>query len=87
MSGGNTTGHPDNPAIDDASPPKGNSIIQPTQRAGDPGQALVDNIAHSFKSAMEEQKLKLEITMVNDKGERRLYNVENNGRITTPLPY
>lgn len=87
MSGGNTTGHPDNPAIDDASPPKGNSIIQPTQRAGDPGKALVDNIAHSFKSAMEEQKLKLEITMVNDKGERRLYNVENNGRITTPLPY
>ena len=87
MSGGKTTGHPDNPAIDDASPPKGNSIIQPTQRAGDPGQALVDNIAHSFRSAMEEQKLKLEIYMVNDKGERKTYHVENNGRITMPLPY
>ncbi|WP_392441027.1 transglycosylase SLT domain-containing protein [Edwardsiella piscicida] len=67
--------------------PEGAGIIQPVQQGAESGQAMTDNLTRSFKSAMEEQKLKLEITMVNDKGERKTYNVENNGRITTPLPY
>ncbi|WP_073381746.1 lytic transglycosylase domain-containing protein [Edwardsiella piscicida] len=67
--------------------PASAGIIQPVQKGAESGQVLTDNLTRSFKSAMEEQKLKLEITMVNDKGERKTYNVENNGRITTPLPY
>ncbi|ELV3681406.1 hypothetical protein P5767_003844 [Citrobacter freundii] len=58
---------------------------------GPPGKnddsTLGDNLARSLKEAMSDQTLKLEITMVNDKGERKTYNVENNGRITTPMNY
>lgn len=49
--------------------------------------ALSDNLARSLKEAMSDQSLKLEITMVNDKGDRKTYNVENNGRITTSMNY
>lgn len=49
--------------------------------------ALSENLARSIKEAMSDQSLKLEITMVNEKGDRKTYNVENNGRITTPMNY
>ena len=35
---------------------------------------------------MADQKMKLEITTVND-GEKKTYNVEDNGRITTAMNY
>ena len=49
--------------------------------------ALSENLVRSIKEAMSDQSLKLEITMVNEKGDRKTYNVENNGRITTPMNY
>ncbi|WP_230127132.1 lytic transglycosylase domain-containing protein [Citrobacter freundii] len=49
--------------------------------------AMADNLARSLKEAMSDQKFKLEITLVNDKGEKKSYNVANNGRITTPMNY
>lgn len=54
-----------------------------TQQGKSDEVALSENLARSFKEAMSDQSLKLEITMVNDKGERKTYNAENNGRITT----
>ena len=48
---------------------------------------LIRTFPKSLKEAMSEQPLKLEITMVNDKGERKIYNAENNGRITTAMNY
>ena len=61
--------------------------VQPIQNGSRSESALTDNLARSLKEAMSDQTLKLEITMVNDKGERKTYNVENNGRITTPMNY
>ncbi|WP_349238965.1 hypothetical protein [Klebsiella pneumoniae] len=40
-----------------------------------------------FAPSLAEQPLRLEITMINDKGERKTYNVENNGKIITPMNY
>ncbi|EHH6323798.1 hypothetical protein J8Q16_004193 [Escherichia coli] len=61
-------------------------ILSDTGKKSDES-VLGDNLAKSLKEAMSEQPLKLEITMVNDKGERKTYNVENNGRITTAMNY
>ena len=58
-----------------------------TQQGKSDEVALSENLARSFKEAMSDQSLKLEITMVNDKGERKNYNAENNGRITTAMNY
>ncbi|WP_432700736.1 lytic transglycosylase domain-containing protein [Kluyvera cryocrescens] len=49
--------------------------------------SMADNLARSLKEAMSDQKVKLEITLVNDKGEKKSYNVADNGRITTPMNY
>ncbi|ECI0840756.1 hypothetical protein [Salmonella enterica] len=62
------------------------SILARQQGKGD-DSSLSENLARSLKEAMSDQTLKLEITMVNDKGERKTYNVANNGRITTPMNY
>lgn len=67
--------------------PVGTGIIQPVQRGGEQSQALTDNLARSFKSAMEEQKMKLEITMVDGKGGRKEFSTQDGGRITLPMPY
>lgn len=67
--------------------PAGSGILQPMPNGVRSESALTDNLARSLKEAMSDQTLKLEITMVNDKGERKTYNVENNGRITTPMNY
>lgn len=48
---------------------------------------MADNLARSLKEAMSDQKVKLEITLVNDKGEKKSYNVGDNGRITTAMNY
>ncbi|HBB8280967.1 TPA: lytic transglycosylase domain-containing protein [Escherichia coli] len=56
--------------------------------AKDSGNGQVaDNLARSLKEAMSDQKVKLEITLVNDKGEKKSYNVGDNGRITTAMNY
>ncbi|MGK3234577.1 transglycosylase SLT domain-containing protein [Klebsiella quasipneumoniae] len=60
------------------------SIIQPAQNTG---PVSVNDITKSFKSAMEDNKLKLEITMVNEKGDRKVFESENGGRITLPMNY
>lgn len=65
---------------------RGTNILGGPQGKNDDG-TLSDNLARSLKEAMSDQTLKLEITMVNDKGERKTYNVANNGRITTPMNY
>lgn len=61
-------------------------ILSETGKKSDES-VLGDNLARSLKEAMSEQSLKLEITMVNDNGERKTYNAENNGRITTAMNY
>lgn len=48
---------------------------------------MTDNITRSLTDALAEHPLKLEIVMTNDKGERKTYNVENNGKIITPMNY
>ncbi|HAT2288152.1 TPA: hypothetical protein I8190_005000 [Citrobacter freundii] len=65
---------------------RGTNILTGPQGKND-DITLSDNLARSLKEAMSDQTLKLEITMVNDKGERKTYNVANNGRITTPMNY
>ncbi|EKR9382761.1 lytic transglycosylase domain-containing protein [Raoultella ornithinolytica] len=60
------------------------SIIQPSQNAG---QVSVSDITKSFKSAMEDNKLKLEITTINEKGDRKVFETQNGGRITLPMSY
>lgn len=65
---------------------RGTNILTGPQGKND-DSTLSDNLARSLKEAMSDQTLKLEITMVNDKGERKTYNVANNGRITTPMNY
>lgn len=62
------------------------SILAPTDGGGDTN-VIADNITRSLTDALSEHPLKLEITMINDKGERKTYNVENNGKITTPMNY
>ncbi|ELT9609911.1 TPA: hypothetical protein ACTXAV_000140 [Raoultella planticola] len=62
------------------------SIPAPTDGGGDTN-VMADNITRSLTDALSEHPLKLEITMINDKGERKTYNVENNGKITTPMNY
>ncbi|MDA8487486.1 lytic transglycosylase domain-containing protein [Kluyvera sp. Awk 3] len=65
----------------------GTGIIQPASQGGASGQVLTENLTRSFKSAMEEQKMKLEITMVDGKGERKEYSTRDGGRITLPMSY
>ncbi|ELN0130429.1 transglycosylase SLT domain-containing protein [Raoultella planticola] len=60
------------------------SIIQPSSGSG---AASVSDITKSFKSAMEDNKLKLEITTINEKGDRKVFETENGGRITLPMNY
>jgi len=62
------------------------SILSTPQNKPD-DTAVADNLARSIKDAMTENPIKLEITMVNDKGERKTYNVGDNGRITTAMNY
>ncbi|EMO6449556.1 hypothetical protein RNH54_005657 [Raoultella planticola] len=62
------------------------SILAPTDGGGDTN-IMADNITRSLTDALSEHPIKLEITMINDKGERKTYNVENNGKITTPMNY
>lgn len=62
------------------------SILAPKKTNSD-SNAVTDNLARSLKDALTEQPLRLEIVMTNDKGERKTYNVENNGKIITPMNY
>lgn len=67
--------------------PSDNRIIQPDQRTTESGRDTAENVAKGVKDALSDQSLKLEITMVNENGDRKTYNVPNNGRITTPMNY
>lgn len=60
------------------------SIVQPTSASG---SVSVNDITKSFKSAMEDNKLKLEITTINEKGDRKVFETESGGRITLPMNY
>lgn len=60
------------------------NIIQPSSGTG---AVSVNDITKSFKSAMEDNKLKLEITTVNEKGDRKVFETQNGGRITLPMSY
>ena len=62
------------------------SILSPGEGDGNVN-VIAENISRSLADALAEQPLKLEITMINDKGERKTYKVENNGKITTPMNY
>lgn len=62
------------------------SILTPKKSNSD-SNTVTDNLARSLKDAFTEQPLRLEIVMTNDKGERKTYNVENNGKIITPMNY
>lgn len=62
------------------------SILAPKKSNSD-SNTVTDNQARSLKDAFTEQPLRLEIVMTNDKGERKTYNVENNGKIITPMNY
>ncbi|WP_159869489.1 MULTISPECIES: hypothetical protein [unclassified Raoultella] len=62
------------------------SILAPKKSNLD-SNTVTDNLARSLKDAFTEQPLRLEIVMTNDKGERKTYNVENNGKIITPMNY
>ncbi|EMD1841770.1 hypothetical protein VQV38_001760 [Raoultella planticola] len=62
------------------------SILAPKKTNSD-SNAVTDNLARSLKDVFTEQPLRLEIVMTNDKGERKTYNVENNGKIITPMNY
>ena len=75
------------PDGEDKSKSTGTGIIQPPQSGTEQNQALADKLTSSFKSAVEDQKLKLEITMVDSKGGRKEYSTQNGGRITLPMPY
>jgi hypothetical protein len=64
---------------------RSSSILSPAD--GDSNvNVITENITRSL-DALAEQPLRLEITMINDKGERKTYNVENNGKIITPMNY
>lgn len=62
------------------------SILAPTDGDSDVN-VMTDNLSRSLTDALAEHPLRLEIVMTNDKGERKTYNVENNGKITTPMNY
>ena len=62
------------------------SILAPAD-GDDDVNVMTDNITRSLTDALAEHPLKLEIVMTNDKGERKTYNVENNGKIITPMNY
>ncbi|MFU8368889.1 hypothetical protein [Raoultella ornithinolytica] len=62
------------------------SILSPTDGDSDVN-VMTDNLSRSLTDALAEHPLRLEIVMTNDKGERKTYNVENNGKITTPMNY
>lgn len=68
-------------------PEERNVSVFSEQQVKTDDRSLTENLANSLKDVMTEQKIKLEITMVNDKGEKKTYNVMNNGRITTPINY
>ncbi|HHC1547772.1 TPA: transglycosylase SLT domain-containing protein [Klebsiella pneumoniae] len=72
----------DNQGSVNQSPDSG--IIQPSSGSG---AVSVNDITKSFKSAMEDNKLKLEITMINEKGDRKVFDSQNGGRITLPMSY
>lgn len=55
--------------------------------SGNTGNTSSDSLSRSLKEAMADQKMKLEITLVGDKGERKTFNVGDNGRITTAMNY
>lgn len=59
-------------------------IIQPTSETG---AVSVNDITKSFKSVMEDNRMKLEITMVNEKGDRKVFDTQDGGRITLPMSY
>lgn len=62
------------------------SILAPTD--GDNNvNVITENITQSLKDVFAEQPIRLEITTTNDKGERKTYNVGNNGKIITPMNY
>ncbi len=67
--------------------PSDNRIIQPDQRTMESGRDTAEYVAKGVKDALSDQQLKLEITMVNENGDRKTYNVPNNGRITTPMNF
>ncbi|EOF4706166.1 lytic transglycosylase domain-containing protein [Klebsiella oxytoca] len=60
------------------------NIIQPSSGTG---AVSVNDITKSFKSAMEDNKLKLEITTINEKGDRKVFETKSGGRITLPMNY
>ncbi|MDQ4328791.1 lytic transglycosylase domain-containing protein [Klebsiella michiganensis] len=60
------------------------NIIQPSSGTG---AVSVNDITKSFKSAMEDNKLKLEITTINEKGDRKVFDTQSGGRITLPMNY
>lgn len=62
------------------------SILSPATADSDVN-VMAENITQSLKDVFAEQPIRLEIVMTNDKGERKTYNVENNGRIITPMNY
>lgn len=62
----------------------GSGIIQPAQSSGTPS---VNDITKSFKNALDENRIKLEITTVNEKGDRKVFETQNGGRITLPMNY
>ncbi|HCI6971538.1 TPA: hypothetical protein ACXP8A_005015 [Klebsiella pneumoniae] len=65
---------------------RSSSILSPAD--GDSNvNVITENITRSLTDALAEQPLRLEITMINEKGERKTYNVENNGKIITPMNY
>lgn len=65
---------------------RSSSILSPAD--GDSNvNVITENITRSLTDALAEQPLRLEITMINDKGERKTYNVENNGKIITSMNY
>lgn len=60
------------------------NINQPSSGTG---AVSVNDITKSFKSAMEDNKLKLEITTINEKGDRKVFETQSGGRITLPMNY
>ncbi|HHD7488906.1 TPA: lytic transglycosylase domain-containing protein [Klebsiella oxytoca] len=81
---GAVLGHYQNILNGDAGAAPSGSIIQSAQNTG---PVSVNDITKSFKSAMEDNKLKLEITMVSEKGDRKVFESQNGGRITLPMSY
>ncbi|MBA7932972.1 transglycosylase SLT domain-containing protein [Klebsiella sp. RHBSTW-00215] len=81
---GAVLGHYQNIISGDSGGTSSGSIIQSAQNTG---PVSVNDITKSFKSAMEDNKLKLEITMVSEKGDRKVFESQDGGRITLPMSY